>query len=300
MSEAEPDKPDGLFPINERFSFSLEPGSILGSGGQGHVYEGYDNKLNKKVAIKVSNGHLSTEDSKAQTEKEAKKIANIFHGHIIKVYDLANFELDGQPKTAFVMDYINPKSNLANIIENKVELPNIAIESLIHQIGDSLDLLHKNNMYHKDIKPANLFLENKTPDDLYKDQWVATLIDLGIDSENATDEKGRPLGSIKYVPIEVFGSKEINEPTRDIYSLAIVAFETIVGEKLREDNTISEIHKKAKHNGLTDKDKERLRKAAKKRGLDSNRMVEIINKALSAKREDRYQSGKEFANALFL
>lgn len=216
---------------------------ILGQGGFGITYLATDLSLERYVAIKEffpkdycdreeSTSHITVGTSsnvelvtrlKAKFLKEARNIAKFDHPGIIKIHTA--FE---ENNTAYyVMDYIEG-SNLNEIVKNSGPLSESKAVNYITQVGDALDYIHKHNVNHLDIKPANIMIR--------KSDDRPILIDFGLSKQY--DSEGNqtsttPTGiSHGYAPMEQYKAGGVSEfsPQTDVYSLAATLYYLISGK----------------------------------------------------------------------
>ena len=127
----------------------------LGGGGFGIVYLGYDDQLDRPVAIKVPRPDRVSQPSDVEAYlKEAQLVANLHHPHIVQVYDSGRSE-DGW---YFVVSQFMEGGSLAARIKNTRYSPRDAAE-LVADVAEALHHAHQNRIVHRDIKPANILLD---------------------------------------------------------------------------------------------------------------------------------------------
>ena len=216
--------------------------TILGSGGFGNTYLATQVILGRKVAIKEffmkeycdreeasSQVIVHTDSSRQIVErykqkflKEAQMIASLKNEHIIQIHDI--FEENGT--AYYVMEYVQGGS-LKDKVEREGALPEDVAIKYIGQIAEALEYLHRNNILHLDVKPANILIDE---DDR------AILIDFGI-SKHYDSEGGQtsttPAGISKgYAPIEQYqqGSIANFSPATDVYSLGATLLYLLTGQ----------------------------------------------------------------------
>src|SRR5216683_8032305 len=110
----------------------------IGAGGMGEVYKARDTRLDRIVAIKVSNEQFSE-----RFEREARAVAALNHPHICQLYDVGPNYL--------VMEYIDGRPL-------KGPMPVAEALALAVQMADALDAAHRKGIVHRDLKPANVLL----------------------------------------------------------------------------------------------------------------------------------------------
>ena len=215
---------------------------VLGQGGFGITYLVVQELLNRKVCIKefflkdlcsrTSKNEviLGTNDNAdlvkqflAKFIKEARMIAKLKNPNIIQIIDVFK-----ENNTAYyVMEYIDG-SSLEFIVDSNGALSENQAFNYIKQVANALDYLHKNNINHLDVKPANIMVT--------KSENKAVLIDFGISKQY--DEMGvqtstTPIGiSYGYAPLEQYKPGGISEfsPQSDIYSLGATLYKLVTGK----------------------------------------------------------------------
>src|SRR5215212_6780130 len=132
----------------------------LGRGGMAEVYKAYQANLDRYVAIKLMHAFLAADqDFISRFEREAKNVAALRHPNIVQVFD---FDVhNGTPY--MVMEYIEGdtlKTHLENLIREGKALPLAEASHIVREVGKALSYAHKQKMIHRDVKPANVMLDN--------------------------------------------------------------------------------------------------------------------------------------------
>lgn len=191
----------------------------IGNGGMATVYKALDQILNRYVAVKVLREEFTTDEEFIKRfNAEAQSAARLIHPNIVSVYDV------GQEYNIYyiVMELIQGKT-LKQIIEEDGHLSwkwavNIAI-----QIASALEMAHKNNIIHRDIKPHNIMIT---------EDGVAKVTDFGIAkavSNSTITALGTTLGSVHYFSPE-HARGGYTDSKSDLYSLGVVMYEMVTGK----------------------------------------------------------------------
>lgn len=195
--------------------------SVLGKGGMSVMYRATDVRLGRKVALKVIGEHLGADaEFRERFVDEARNTAAIDHPNIVPLYDFG--ELDG-------MHYIGMRlvdgADLASIISGGPIEPSRAL-SLLEQVADALDTLHKRGLVHLDVKPANVLVTQR--ESIREHVYVA---DFGLTRRGATGHRTRGgdfLGSPTYAAPEHLRGEPLDGRT-DQYALACVLYACLTG-----------------------------------------------------------------------
>ncbi|CAN5119535.1 hypothetical protein BH09GEM1_BH09GEM1_39650 [soil metagenome] len=202
----------------------------LGRGGMAAVYLALDLRLNRKVAIKTMLPELVSHDGMVDRfRREATTSASLSHPHIIQI-----FAVEETPALVFfVMKYIEGRS-LESIIIERGQLDVDLTRTVMSQAGSALNFAHRKKVIHRDVKPANIMIE--------EDGW-AIVTDFGIakvqEAQNLT-ATGTAIGTPHYMSPEQFHNKAVTGAS-DQYSLGIVAYEMLTGRKPFDGATYAEI-----------------------------------------------------------
>src|SRR4051795_68851 len=205
----------------------------VGSGGMGAVLRAEDERLGRQVAIKRLHAE-SPEDTARRFKREAKLGASLNHPNIVSVFDIVTDD-EG---VLIVMEYVEGET-LRDAIERGPTEPRRAVE-ILRGLAGALDHAHEEGIVHRDVKPANVLLG--------ADGHTVKLADLGIATAvegTRITMSGTVLGTAAYMaPEQLEGHKP--GPATDIYSLAVVAFETLSGRRAYDGrNPIEIAHRKA-------------------------------------------------------
>jgi len=189
----------------------------IGRGGMATVYKAYQPSLDRYVAVKVLPTYLAHDpDFAARFRREARAIARLNHPHILPVHD---FGQEGE-LSYIVMRYVEG-GTLKKQLGQPLAL-NRTID-ILAQIGDALDYAHQQGVIHRDVKPANVLLD--------QGRW-AFLSDFGLAKMVAASvqltKTGVGLGTPAYMSPEQAQGKPVGAPS-DIYSLGIMLFEMLTG-----------------------------------------------------------------------
>jgi serine/threonine protein kinase/tetratricopeptide (TPR) repeat protein len=184
----------------------------LGKGGMGVVYQGYDTRLNRAVAIKfISKSEIGTA-GRARLMAEAKAAAQLNHPNIVTIYDAVDDE------TPFiVMELVEGKT----LRETPIKDLGQAIE-YTRQICLALDHAHQKKVVHRDLKPENVVVLSN---------GSIKLMDFGLARAMNTPhitEADAFVGTVSYVAPEILQGQEPT-PQSDLYALGIVLFELLTG-----------------------------------------------------------------------
>ena len=195
----------------------------IGKGGFGITYKATHEYLNQEVVIKTINQKLQKHPDFAkfqrQFQDEARRLATCSHPNIVRVSDF--FVEDGLPY--MVMEYIDGETLGEAFVLPNIPLPEKTAVHYIRQIGAALQVVHKNNLLHRDIKPDNIILRRGTQE--------VVLIDFGIAREFNNGVKQTHTGMVSegYSPIEQYLSHATRTPATDIYGLAATLYALLTG-----------------------------------------------------------------------
>jgi serine/threonine-protein kinase len=246
------------------------------------VYKAYDTRLETDVAVKV----IRTENlapsvlerSLKRFEREAKSLAKLGHPNIVKVMDYGEYE--GKPY--LVMPYL-PGGTLKQKLGKPIAWR--ATVRFLLPIAHALEYAHKQNIIHRDVKPANILLTEKGQP-MLSDFGVAKLFDM----EETTNLTGTGMGvdTPEYMAPEQWLGQVT--PQTDIYALGVVFYEMITGRRPYTADTPAALLLKQANDPLP-------RPSGFVAGLP-DAVERVLLKALAKRTEDRYPEMLTFVNAL--
>ena len=207
--------------------------SPLGQGGMATVYLAEHNLLGNKSAFKLLNKEFVNNDNiRKRFLSEARNMARMSHPGIIKVTDL----IDEGDIVAFVMEYVEEET-LKEYIERKGKLTDEEINSIFSQMVEAVGYVHKQNLVHRDIKPSNFMVDPEGKVKLM-DFGIAKNTDANA-AEYTQTGTGMQMGTPMYMsPEQVKSTKEVTFAS-DIYSLGVVLWQMVTGEKPYDTKTLS-------------------------------------------------------------
>ena len=191
----------------------------VGNGGMATVYKAEDKVLKRNVAVKVLKDEFTTDEEFIKRfEIEAQSAARLTHPNIVSIYDVGSED----NLYYIVMELIRGKTLKEIIVEERGPLPwkwsvNVAI-----QIASALEMAHKNNIIHRDIKPHNIIIT---------EDGIAKVTDFGIAkavSNSTITAFGTTIGSVHYFSPE-HARGGFTDAKSDLYSLGVVMYEMVTG-----------------------------------------------------------------------
>jgi serine/threonine protein kinase len=189
----------------------------LGSGGFSRVYLAHDPQYNRAVAIKLPrHDRLTTAEARRAFLAEARMVAQLVHPHIVPLYDCRELP-DG--RCMVVMQYIEG-STLREVMSTE-RLPRRRSLKLIAEIAEALDYAHRQGVWHRDVKPANILVDrNGHP--------FLSDFGLAIREERQYLHHRELAGTLPYMSPEQIGRGAAHLDGRsDIWSLGIVMYELL-------------------------------------------------------------------------
>lgn len=206
----------------------------LARGGMAEVYVGTHLRLDRLVTVKVMHSYIESDpELQSRFEREAKVVAALRHPNIVQVFD---FDIaEGHPY--IVMEYLRGPSlasYLRELNSRNEKLRPVQVARLLSIMATALDYAHEQGVIHRDIKPGNIILHNKTglfSSDLPLGPLTEPVItDFGLVRIHASTQTsvGKVSGTPLYMSPEQAHGLRVDHRS-DIYSLGIVLYELISG-----------------------------------------------------------------------
>ena len=193
-------------------------GTLLASGGMAQVWEGTDEVLRRRVAVKILHAHLAADDTfVARFRQEAVAAARLAHPGIVAIYDTCS---DGGVE-AIVMELVQGRT-LRDRLDDDAPIDPWQAAGLAAQVAEALEAAHRAGLVHRDVKPANVLLCG---------DGRVKVADFGIAKAVADADLTQPglmVGTAKYLAPEQVRGEPV-DPRTDIYSLGVVLYEMLCG-----------------------------------------------------------------------
>jgi hypothetical protein len=228
------DAPNGL--VADRYRLVR----LVGRGGMGAVWEGWDERLRRPVALKMLHTQhrlpaAEAEELAERAMREARVVARLQHRHAVAIYDVTEYE--GQP--CLVMEFV-PSQTLAEVLGELGTLHEHEAATLGGQVASALAVAHAAGVVHRDVKPANI---------LVADDGAARISDFGIAhafGEATLTSAGMLTGTPAYLAPEV-ARGEGSSPASDVFSLGATLYAALEGQPPfgEQPNAIGMLHRVA-------------------------------------------------------
>ena len=257
----------------------------IGIGGMGEVYLAKDQKLDRRVALKILNEKFSRDESNLKRfVREAKAASALNHPNILVIHEIGENEVAHY----IVSEFIEGRTLREVLTQSQMSLEKVLDLSI--QIAGALSAAHQAHLVHRDIKPENVMVR---PDGYVKvlDFGLAKLVEqenkppIGLEDETTRHQtaKGVILGTVSYMSPEQAKGEKVDEQT-DIFSLGAVIYEMIAGKTPFAGNSLAETFA-----NLINAEPQSLPPAVSV----PEKLKRIVAKTLRKKKDERYQTMKD-------
>jgi serine/threonine protein kinase len=279
-----PPSPLGSPPVPDRIG-RYKVVRWLGGGTFGDVYLAHDGVMDRQVAIKVPSAPLvATERAKEEFLREARSVARLKHEGIIRAYD---FGQEPGGRCYLVYEFVDGESLAERIKPERLAadpLPPDEAARIVAEVAEALHYAHLQEMFHRDVKPANILLDGEGRPKL-------TDFGLAVHEEDLAGQRGILAGTLPYMsPEQVRREGHCLDGRSDIYGLGVVLYELLCGRRpfraMTEDELIDQIlHREA-------------RPPRQVRDSIPRELERICLKALSKRMNERYTTAKDMVDEL--
>jgi serine/threonine protein kinase len=252
----------------------------LGRGTMGVVYQAHDPQIDRMLALKVLRpDRVTSESFVARFLKEARAIGRLSHAHIVTIYDVGE-----DHGTVFIaMEYLKGEPLNDVVRSGRLTVPQCV--EIARQVAETLDFAHRQGIVHRDIKPSNIILSEDNQVKL-TDFGIARIEDIAAGQQTQT---GVILGTPVYMsPEQAMGQKV--DGRSDLFSVGVILYETVVGRRPFGGSNIAAIFQSITHETPE-------APAAIARSIPQ-RLSDLILKSLAKDPAQRFQSGRQMAEAL--
>ncbi len=253
---------------------------VIGTGGMGVVLKGYDTELHRVVAIKVLLPHLANSGAaRRRFAREAQAAAAVMHEHVIPIH---NVEIEGDI-SYLVMQYV-PGQSLQARVDEQGPLRVAEILRLARQAALGLAAAHEQGVVHRDVKPANMLLEESVDRLLISDFGLARTVD-----DATLTRTGIVAGTPHYMSPEQ-AEGEVVDQRSDLFSLGSVIYFMCTGRPpFRAPSPMAVLHRICH---------ETHRPVDEVNAEIPVELAEVVEQLLSKKPSDRFTDAKAVAARL--
>ena len=257
----------------------------IGRGAMGIVYQGYDPKIDRIVALKTIRKDRIAESSDVEDlvmrfQRELRATGKLVHPNITVVYDTG----EDEEKAYIAMEYIEGDT-LEDLIQRGIRFPMEKIIDIIDQICEGLEYTHRHGIVHRDLKPSNIMLVKRER---------VKITDFGISkaigaASSPLTQAGVLLGTPSYMSPEQITGSEIDGRS-DLFSLGIILYQLLTGEMPFVGDTIPTLLYNIVNKDPTPPSQ-----------IDSTIPAlydEVITKAVAKDPDKRYQMARDFVEDL--
>lgn len=197
----------------------------LGSGDTAHVYLAREAALQRLVAVKVLRPELAADAiARQRFEREAQSAARIAHPNVTGIYRIGKL---GDDVPYMVMEYIDGRT-VRDMVEAGATFDLAYSRILLASVAAALAAAHDRGIIHRDVRPGNVFVENRSTRAVLGDFGIAALLDSGAATSARLTGAGVRLGDTHYMSPEQIRGEQVTEQT-DVYAFGILAYEVLCG-----------------------------------------------------------------------
>lgn len=254
----------------------------LGRGGMALVFRALDLRLRRQVAIKVLPPELAfNADVRTRFVREAQMAAQLSHPNIVPI-----FSVDERESISYIVMGLVDGEALGATLHRDGKMAIDNTRRILSEVADALDYAHRHGVIHRDVKPDNILIDRAS--------GRAMVTDFGIARAAAEDSRltvtGIAIGTPAYMsPEQALGEREVDGRS-DIYSLAVVGYQMLVGEPpFKANNTPSMLMKHIA---------EQPKAIRERRPEVPQGLANALHRALAKQPEERWADAAAFRKAI--
>src|SRR3954452_17246063 len=184
---------------------------VIGRGAMSTVYSAHDERLNREVALKLLSAEYGLDFIfRARFEREYRLTALLNHPNIVPVFDAGEWH-----DQLYIVQQLVDGPNLATVIQHESPLTLARTVAIVGQVADALDEAHQHRVVHRDVKPANILLDEPGDNGTERVYLADFGLTLGMEGTHLT-HTGSFMGTLSYAAPEQLGSGPIDGPCRSI------------------------------------------------------------------------------------
>jgi serine/threonine protein kinase len=216
--------PPSLEDVQRAVGDHYEVLDLAGAGGMGAVFRARHRTLGHLVAIKVLPPEVASSQMRQDRfKREASLAAQLSHPNIVPVY-----EFDTREGLSFLIMPFVRGVTLESALAERQQVPVPEVLRVLRDVGAALDAAHRRGVVHRDVKPANIMIEEESGRTLLTDFGVAQVRET---TSGALTAPGSVIGTPDYMaPEQMVGEPNV-DGRADLYSLGLVAFEALTGTR---------------------------------------------------------------------
>ena len=255
----------------------------LAAGGMGAVYAATELSSGDAVAIKVLHPEFAEDrDIRRRFRRESSVLAALEHPGVVRILDMGT---DEKGRSYTVMELLRGET-LHDAIRRDTGLAPARLVRIVHQMCDALTAVHEHGVVHGDLKPANVFLEGEGGDEKVK------LVDFGLSKVHGLErltKTGEVIGTPAYMAPELLTGEAAPDGRVDTYAVGVILYEALSGRQPFTERNAGKL--------MFDIVMGRGTPFAEAAPSVSASVVSVVEHAMAAKRDDRYGTPEELAEA---